>query len=173
MANTSLIPIDFNIIVNETQSLHGSMISATPGGIDPVRKNYNPSGSLTDRNPIVSFKFSPFKFKVTTYPKGLASLPVGEKIILSFREYLVDDVDQTEMGIRHYYEGELDPPKESERKSGDLVEWDYEVMNTSVYIKYVDETVVDEARTKPDMLMLNGNVIFSGRNRILGIKDIA
>ncbi|EFO33208.1 hypothetical protein TRICHSKD4_1834 [Roseibium sp. TrichSKD4] len=163
-----LIPRDFNLVVNETLDLYGTLQTTTPGGIEPVRKEFHAGGSILNANPITGFKFKAFKFKVVTYPNGFDELPIGEPIALSWSEYMVDEDDPTnEIGIRHYYEGELDPAKEADRKREDLVEWDYEVTNLRRYRKYKNDKLIDEGDLKKNSLILNGKQIWANRNRFL------
>lgn len=164
---TRIISRDVNLIVNETLNLYGTLQTTTPGGIEVVRKDFQAGGAFFDAQPIVGFKFTPFKFKVVAYPTGFDELPVGEPISLSWSEYLIDEDSNTELGIRHYYEGELDRPKEADRKREDLVEWDYEVTNMRIYRKYKDDKLIDEGDRRKNELMLNGKRMWAGRRRIL------
>ena len=163
-----LISRDFNLVINETHNLYGTLQTTTPGGIEPVRKEFHAGGSFLNANPILGFKFKPFKFKVLAYPNGFDDLPIGQAISLSWSEYMVDEDDPAnEIGIRHYYEGELDPAKEADRKREDLVEWDYEVTNMRVYRKYKNDKLIDEGDLGKNTLKLNGKPIWENRNRFL------
>lgn len=162
-----LIPRDFNIVVNDIVNLYGTLTSSTPGGVEVERKPFQAGGAMFDKAPIVGFKFAPLKFKVTAYPKKFDSLPIGQKLTMSWTEYLVDEADQSEVGIRHYYEGELDKPKEADRKRGDIPDWDYELKNMTVYRKYVDDVLIDEGNGDTGKLILNGAEVWGRRSQIL------
>lgn len=162
-----IIPRDFNLVVDETTNLYGTLSSTTPGGIEIQRKEFSAGGAILDRNPIVGFKFMPFKFKVISYPDGFDALPIGTTVKFSWSEYLIDEKDGTEVGIRHYYEGELDPPGQADRKREELVEWDYELKNTTIYRKYKNDQLLDEGDNNKNTLMLNGKRIWENRSRIL------
>ncbi|WP_068087501.1 phage major tail tube protein [Polycladidibacter stylochi] len=162
-----LIPRDFNLVINGNQNLYGQLSTVTPGGIEVERKDYRAGGAMLDRQPITGFKFKPFKFKVAAYPDGFDALPIGEQLILSFTEYLVDENDGSEHGLRHVYHGELDLPGESDRKPGDLPEWDYEVKNTRLYQKFKNDKLIDEGSLKTNSLMLNGNRLWAKRRSYL------
>lgn len=166
---SKFIPRDFNLIVNENVSLHGMLQAVTPGGIEPQRADYMAGGAVGNREPITGFKFKPFKFKVIAYPDGLDTLAMGQEIILSYYDYIVDEESQTEMGIRHVYRGELDPPTDSERKSGDLAEWDYEVKNQVVYQKFKNDTLLDQLNSKENRIVYNGQEYWPNRRRLLGL----
>jgi hypothetical protein len=163
-----LIPRDFNLVVNETSNLYGTLSATTPGGVEIQRKEFKAGGAAADRNPITGLKFMPFKFKVIAYPDGFDSLPIGQPLALSWSEYITDEENpDVEMGIRHYYFGELDPPSQSERKRDELAEWDYEVKNTRIYRKYKNEKLVDELDLNTNTMMLNGQPFWQNRRRIL------
>jgi hypothetical protein len=168
MPKESLIVRDFNLVVNETENLYGKLIATTPGGVEVERAEYKPGGLMGDRHPILGLKFRPFKFKVVAFPRGLTSLPIGEPITLSWTQYALDEENpENEFGVRHFYECELDPPEETENKSGELVNWDYQAMNTRVYRRYEQDKLQDELDLKTNNPMLNGKRLWPNRRRIL------
>lgn len=166
-----LIPRDFNLVIGETDNLYGKLETTTTGGIEVQRADFMAGGAILDRRPITGFKFKMFKWKMLAYPDGMDSLPVGEQVSLSWSEYIVDEDSGKEVGVRHFYKGEIDTPNESDRKQGDLVTWDYELANTSIYRKYKDDVLIDEGDRKKNTLILNKKRVWVNRNRILQLGN--
>lgn len=160
---------DFNLVVDETVSLDGILQAVTAGGIEPQRADFKAGGSIGNREPIVGFKFKPFKFKVIAYPEGFDTLAMGQEVQLSFYDYYVDETTQAEMGIRHVYRGEIDPPTDSERKADELNQWDYEIKNQVLYQKFKNDQLLDELSLDKNAPLWNGQEYWPNRKRFLGI----
>jgi hypothetical protein len=161
------IPRDFNLVVNENVNLRGTLEAVTPGGIEPQRADYSAGGDVGNREPITGFKFRPFKFKVIAYPAGFDTLAMGQQVTLSFTDYLVDEETNEEMGIRHLYRGEIDPPSDSDRKKNDLASWDFEVRNQTLYQKFKNDKLLDQLNLDESRVVYNSQEFWPNRKRML------